>query len=115
MKKVSPIPITFINTRDCFAYDLKYVETKINMGKNRPEVLKKEYYFDPDIENGYPENFKQVLGLPSHTDMSLIENLKIGVTCYENFFTREELNNIEKNIEITEDKSLKDGFLPMTA
>ena len=95
---MSPIPVTLINTRDCFAYDLKYEETKIDMGKNRPCVLKKEYYFDPDIENGYPENFKQVLGLPSHADMSLIENLKIGVTCYENFFSKDELDNIEKNI-----------------
>lgn len=47
--------------------------------------------------------------------MSQIENLKIGVTCYENFFTPDELNKIERNIEITEEKSLKDGFLPMTA
>ena len=58
LKKVNPIPTTLINTRDCFAYDLKYVETKINMGDNRPNVIKKEYYFDPEVENGYPENFK---------------------------------------------------------
>ena len=58
LKKVNPIPTTLINTRDCFAYDLKYIESKINMGENRPQVLKKEYYFDPSIENGYPENFK---------------------------------------------------------
>ena len=47
--------------------------------------------------------------------MSLIDNLKIGVTCYENFFTVDELNEIEKDIEITEKISLNDGFLPMTA
>ena len=115
LKKVNPIPTTLINTRDCFAYDLKYVETKYDMGDKRPQVIKKEYYFDPEIENGYPENFKQVLGLSSTADMSQIENLKIGVTCYENFFTPDELNKIERNIEITEEKSLKDGFLPMTA
>ena len=66
------------------------------MGPNRPCALKKEYYFDPDIEGGYPENFKQVMGLPPHADMTKIENLKIGVTCYENFFTNKELNEIEK-------------------
>ena len=47
--------------------------------------------------------------------MSLIENLKIGVTCYENFFSPEELNKIERNVEITEEKSMKDSYLPMTA
>ena len=53
-----PVPVTLINTRDCFAYDLKYTEEKINMGKDRPAVLKKEYHFDPSIEDGYPGNFK---------------------------------------------------------
>lgn len=61
------------------------------MGKNRPVAIKKEYYFDPSIENGYPENFKQVLNLKNSVDMTDIENLKIGVTCYENFFSHKEL------------------------
>jgi len=56
-----------------------------------------------------------VLGLSSSADMSLIENLKIGVTAYENFFSPEDLNKIERNVEITEYKSLKDSYLPMTA
>jgi len=47
--------------------------------------------------------------------MSKIDNLKIGITCYENFFSPKELDEIEKNIMITEEKSLKDGYLPMTA
>lgn len=47
--------------------------------------------------------------------MTDIENLKIGVTCYENFFSHKELQEIEKNVEITEEKSLKDTYLPMTA
>ena len=38
-----------------------------------------------------------------------------GVTCYENFFTHQELNDIEKQIQETEQSSLNDGFLPMTA
>lgn len=87
LRKGSPVPITLINTRDCFAYDLKYIETKIDMGKDRPAVIKKEYYFDPTIDEGYPENFKQVRNLSKNADMTDIENLKIGITCYENFFS----------------------------
>lgn len=86
LRKNVPVPVTLINTRDCFAYDLKFTET--NMGlKERPDLVKKEYHFDPKINGGYPDNFKQVLGLSKNADMSKIENLKIGVTCYENFYT----------------------------
>lgn len=34
--------------------------------------------------------------------MKNIENLKIGVTCYENFWSNKELNKIEKLVEKTE-------------
>lgn len=47
--------------------------------------------------------------------MKDINNLKVGVTCYENFYTHEEMNDMEKLIEETEQKSLRDEFLPMTA
>ena len=47
---MTPIPISLINTRDCFVYDLRFVETKINMGRNRPNVIKKEYYFNLSIQ-----------------------------------------------------------------
>lgn len=56
--KNGPIPVTLINTRDCFAYDLKYTEEVLNLGEGREKVIKKEYYFDPEIVNGYPSNFK---------------------------------------------------------
>jgi hypothetical protein len=46
LRKSAPVPVTLINTRDCFAYDLKYTEEVINMGKGREKVIKKEYYFD---------------------------------------------------------------------
>ena len=42
-------------------------------------------------------------------------NLKIGVTAYENFFTDKELNEIEQMVHKTEQNSLNDAFLPMTA
>jgi len=55
------------------------------------------------------------VGLNSKSDMKDANNLKIGVTCYENFFSNEELDQIEQNIEKTESNSLNDGYLPMTA
>jgi len=47
LKKNVPVPITLINTRDCFAYDLKSIDTCINMGPGRENVIKKEFIFDP--------------------------------------------------------------------
>ena len=60
LRKNLPVPVTLINTRDCFAYDLKYTEEKLDLGDGRGAVIKKEYYFDPEIESGYPENFCSV-------------------------------------------------------
>ena len=111
---MGPVPITLINTRDCFAYDLKYTEEVLNLGPGRENVVKKEYYFDPAIAGGYPENLKTVLGLADDADMTDINNLKIGVTCFENFYTHEQMEEMEKLIEQTEERSLKEQFLPMT-
>ena len=47
--------------------------------------------------------------------MTQIQNLKVGVTCYENFYSPEEMDALEKNVMDTEKISLSDGFLPMTA
>jgi len=55
------------------------------------------------------------MGLNKSSNMKDINNLKVGVTSYDNFFTHQELDELEKNIENTEAKSLNDGFLPMTA
>ena len=115
LSKSTPIPITLINTRDCFAYDLKWQETELNLGPKRQKIIKKVYYFDPAFENGYPENFKDIVGLGSDADMKNVNNLRVGVTTYENFFTQAEMDDLEKNIEITEKKSLNDAFLPMTS
>jgi len=89
LRKNAPVPVTLINTRDCFAYDLSYTEEIINAGKGREKVIKKEYYFNPEYHQTFPENFKQVVGLRHDADMSDINNLKIGVTCYENFFSQD--------------------------
>ena len=56
-----------------------------------------------------------MLSLPKGADMKDIENLKVGITCYENFYTHEEMDEMEKLIMKTEKQSLEDGFLPMTA
>lgn len=55
------------------------------------------------------------MGFTSKTDMTKIENLKVGVTCYENFYTHAEMDALENNVMDTEKISLSDGFLPMTA
>ena len=47
--------------------------------------------------------------------MTDINNLKVGVTCYENFYTSKEMDEIENLIEKTEERSCKDVYLPMTA
>jgi hypothetical protein len=55
------------------------------------------------------------VGLGKDVDLSNIDNLRVGVTTYENFYSHEELKNMEKHIEDTEKKSLNNTFLPMTA
>ena len=55
------------------------------------------------------------MGYTSKTDMKDINNLKVGVTCYENFYSHKEMDEMEKLIEQTEQSSLRDEFLPMTA
>ena len=57
LKKNLPVPITLINTRDCFAYDITSIDTHLNLGPGRQNVIKKEYIFDPSIPGGYPSNF----------------------------------------------------------
>ena len=98
LRKNAPVPVTLINTRDCFAFDLSCTEEIIDAGPGREKVVKKEYYFNPDYHQTFPENFKQVRGLDSDADMTDINNLKIGVTCYENFFSQVQLNDIEGHV-----------------
>lgn len=38
--------------------------------------------------------------------MNNIDNLRTGITCYENFYSHEEMKNMEFHIEETERKSL---------
>ena len=103
LSKSTPTPITLINTRDCFVYDLYVKETILDLGQGREKVLKKEFFFKP---NAVPDNFRQVVGLPKNADLSDTENLRVGVTTYENFYSDEEMKSMEKLIEETERKSI---------
>ena len=48
LKNSFPTPITLINTRDCFAYDLFVKESIVSMGAGRNNVIKREYFFTPE-------------------------------------------------------------------
>lgn len=84
----------------------------MNLGKGRENVIKREYFFTPET---VPENYRSVVGLPKDQDLSNIDNLRVGATTYENFYTHEEMLNMEKCIEDTEKRSLDNTYLPMTA
>lgn len=101
-----------ISTRDCFVYDLHIKETVLDLGKNRGRVLRKDYYFKPE---SVPGNYLQVVGLQKETDLKNLENLRVGVHTYENFYSNEEMLEMERMIEDTEKKSIDNAYLPMTA
>jgi hypothetical protein len=82
------------------------------MGKGHENVIKREYFFTKDT---LPENYLQVVGLPKDTDLNNPENLRVGVTTYENFYSDNDMRHMEKCIETTEKSSLDNMFLPMTA
>ena len=88
LKNSTPTPLTLINTRDCFVNDLHVKETVVDLGPNRRQVIKREFFFTPDT---LPENYRSVVGLSKDVDLNNIENLRVGVTTYENFYSNEEL------------------------
>ncbi len=47
------------------------------------------------------------MGLKKGTDLSDFENLRVGAHTFENFYTNEEMKEMEKYIEETEAKALK--------
>jgi len=47
------------------------------------------------------------VGLKKGTDLSDFENLRVGAHTFENFYTNEEMKEMEKYIEETEAKALK--------
>jgi len=97
-----PLPMYIISTRDCFVYDVYYIESFLNY--NGRKITRKEFFFEKE---NFPSNLCKFIN-----DR---EELRVGCVTYENFFTNEELKEIERNIDITDEESLKDLFLPETA
>ena len=89
------LPLYFISTRDCFAFDLLEKKTILQL-PGRPNVLKTEYYFHP---KGKPQNFKSF--------EAEFPDLRVGVTSYTNFFSHEELVKLEEKTFETEIKCFK--------
>ena len=52
------IPISLIDTRDCFVFDPIIDIEILNLGPGRDNVIKKTFYFDPDV---IPSNFDKYL------------------------------------------------------
>lgn len=98
------IPISLIDTRDCFVFDLIVDEEILNMGPSREKIIKRTFYFDPDC---IPSNYDPYLDYKAiKKDKSLLKNYRTfpaGCTTYENFFSHEEMVEMERNIEETEE------------
>lgn len=88
------LPLYYISTRDCFAFDLIEKRTEINkMGR---KYCKIEFFFNP---KALPQNFKSFV--------SEFPDYRVGVTAYTGFFTHEELLELERNTFETETKCFK--------
>ena len=96
------LPMYIISTRDCFVFDLNVKEELIDF-ENR-KILRKEFYF---YKQNIPSNFQKFKSSP--------DDLRVGIVTYENFFSNEELCEIENLIEKTEEYSQMDVYLPETA
>ena len=89
------LPLYYISTRDCFAFDLIEKKTVLQL-PGRPNVLKTEYFFHPKAK---PQNFKSF--------EAEFPDLRVGVTSYSNFFSHEELIALEAKTFETEIKCFK--------
>ena len=96
------LPMYIISTRDCFVFDLN-VKREIITHENR-KIIRNEFFFD---KNNIPSNYRKFKTSPN--------DLKVGIITYENFFSHEELCEIEKHIEKTEFSSMNEFYLPETA
>ena len=69
-------------------HDLYVKQTVIDLGSERKNVIKREYFFTHDT---LPENYRQVVGIKKDVDLTNVENLRVGVSTYENFYSHQEL------------------------
>ena len=96
------LPMYVISTRDCFVFDLEVKEDIIEF-ENR-KIIKKEYFFD---KNNFPSNFPKFKSSP--------EDYRVGIVTYQDFFSHEEICELENLTEKTEEFSLREVYLPETA
>ena len=118
--------MTLINTRDCFAFDLIVRETKVDIKTGpidkpilRKGIIKREFFFSPD---NLPENYTVFIDKETEKMFKKCPeerqnpyNYPAGCVSYENFFSNEELKDLERNVELTEELCKNRAFLPMTA
>ena len=95
------LPLYTVDTRDCFSFDPLIRESTVMM-RGR-EVIKKEYFFDPD---NVPNNFEFF--------EERFPDKRIGVVTYENYYSHEELIEIERLAHQTELEYFDGAFLPHT-
>ena len=77
----------------------------MNFGPGRENVTKIEYFFKKD---NLPDNYN--IFIEDNVNNKGIESFRTGVTCFMNFFTQDELNLIEKEVEETEKLALLDIY-----
>jgi len=95
------LPLYTVDTRDCFSFDPIVEQSTVRM-RGR-DVTKKVYYFDPD---NVPNNFEYF--------EKQFPDKRIGVVTYENYFSHEELLEIERLTHQTELEYFRGAFLPHT-
>ena len=73
------MPLYYISTRDSFAFDL--VEEITEFERNGRTYKKIKYFFEPEnLPTNYGNDYK-----------SRFPNFDVGITCYHDFFSDEEL------------------------
>ena len=95
------LPHYLVNTRDCFMFDLDVKEEILKI-RGR-DVTKRTFFFR---ENDSPSNFNHF----SHN----WPKRGVGLVAYDNYFSEEELRNIEDCSDSLEDKFYQGAFLANT-
>lgn len=65
-------------------------------------MIRTDYFFDP---NNCPNNY-------APTFLNLFPDYKVGLVSYDDYFTHEELTEIESNIYETEVKAFNNVYMP---
>jgi len=119
LQKDANLPIVINNTKDYFAFDLHTETINITDPSSGKTFKKSMFYFYPW---NLPENYGKFMTKEAKEKIKSSQkeannpiNYPVGAHCYENFFTNEEMNGFEKDINDTEELCKDDVFLPNTA